>query len=457
LRSLVEALGGSRRSSPAAALAASLAATWPRSQPPRRPPRALYERTHNRGSRGTPTRRWVRAYVWGVRFGIPVAPAGNAPELGTNPHPNHLDFWSQRPMELGGGFVPESGAFLAGVTQIPTRPPQLYSKTHRTRETDLHTTSKMSRIVRGGRSPSKKHLRVQIRLPCSSRIAVGGCGARKNNLRGESSRNPVSEMCNIITVIRMCCTITMTMTMTIVTIPPTVLTIRSSRPFLIRLRRTRVHFGAPVVVPPPHFPRPPGARLPDVCCGLRVLCFEARLPDARLPDVCPRPPMHDFQTSEAPPGAPGGHRKSGFKAEALLSKAAYITFRGGFESGLGSGAPWGRGRIQARAPTSNPRNIPGNPPRRPWGVPRAHLGGIPTGPPCRHPSPPPASRRIQAVETSTHHLIPMAPMKNTPKQHQREAKHRTCRVPRGGKGRPDSESARRKLSKSGLASRLWYT
>jgi hypothetical protein len=39
-----------------------------------------------------------------------------------------------------------------------------------------------------------------------------------------------------------------------------------------------------------------------------------------------------------------------------------------------------------------------------------------------------------------------------PQQHQREAKNRKCRVPRGGKRSPDSESVRRELSKSGLPS-----
>ena len=46
----------------------------------------------------------------------------------------------------------------------------------------------------------------------------------------------------------------------------------------------------------------------------------------------------------------------------------------------------------------------------------------------------------------------MTPLQNDPQQHQREAKHRKCRVSRGGKRSPDSESARRELSKSGLAS-----
>jgi hypothetical protein len=40
----------------------------------------------------------------------------------------------------------------------------------------------------------------------------------------------------------------------------------------------------------------------------------------------------------------------------------------------------------------------------------------------------------------------------TPQQHQCEAKKRKFRIPRGGKRGPDSESARRELSKSGLAS-----
>jgi hypothetical protein len=43
-------------------------------------------------------------------------------------------------------------------------------------------------------------------------------------------------------------------------------------------------------------------------------------------------------------------------------------------------------------------------------------------------------------------------LQNDPKQHKREANHRTRRVSRGGTRSPDSESARRELSKSGLAS-----
>jgi hypothetical protein len=46
----------------------------------------------------------------------------------------------------------------------------------------------------------------------------------------------------------------------------------------------------------------------------------------------------------------------------------------------------------------------------------------------------------------------MTPLQNDPQQHHREAKHRKYRVPRGGKRGPDSEVARRELSKSGLAS-----
>ena len=46
----------------------------------------------------------------------------------------------------------------------------------------------------------------------------------------------------------------------------------------------------------------------------------------------------------------------------------------------------------------------------------------------------------------------MTPFQNDPQQHQREAKHRNFRVPRGGKRSPDSDSALRELSKSGLAS-----
>jgi hypothetical protein len=45
----------------------------------------------------------------------------------------------------------------------------------------------------------------------------------------------------------------------------------------------------------------------------------------------------------------------------------------------------------------------------------------------------------------------MTPLQNDPQQQQRETKHRKCRVTRGGKRSPDSESARRELSKSGLA------
>jgi hypothetical protein len=48
----------------------------------------------------------------------------------------------------------------------------------------------------------------------------------------------------------------------------------------------------------------------------------------------------------------------------------------------------------------------------------------------------------------------MTPLQNDPKQHQHEAKHRKGRIPCGGKRSPGSESARRELSKSGLASRF---
>jgi hypothetical protein len=46
----------------------------------------------------------------------------------------------------------------------------------------------------------------------------------------------------------------------------------------------------------------------------------------------------------------------------------------------------------------------------------------------------------------------MTPLQNDPQQHQHEAKNRKCRVSRGGKWSPDSESVRRELSKSDLAS-----
>jgi hypothetical protein len=48
----------------------------------------------------------------------------------------------------------------------------------------------------------------------------------------------------------------------------------------------------------------------------------------------------------------------------------------------------------------------------------------------------------------------MTPLQNDPQQHQHEAKKRKCRVSRGGKRSPDSESVRQELSKSGLASHL---
>jgi hypothetical protein len=46
----------------------------------------------------------------------------------------------------------------------------------------------------------------------------------------------------------------------------------------------------------------------------------------------------------------------------------------------------------------------------------------------------------------------MTSLQNDPQQHPCEAKHRKCRVPRGGKRSLDSEYARRELSKSGLGS-----
>jgi hypothetical protein len=46
----------------------------------------------------------------------------------------------------------------------------------------------------------------------------------------------------------------------------------------------------------------------------------------------------------------------------------------------------------------------------------------------------------------------MTPLQNDPQQHQREAKIRKYRVPRGGKRSPDSESAHRELSKSCIGS-----
>ena len=48
----------------------------------------------------------------------------------------------------------------------------------------------------------------------------------------------------------------------------------------------------------------------------------------------------------------------------------------------------------------------------------------------------------------------MTPLQNDPQQHQRGAKGRKCRIPCGGKRSPDSESACRELSKSGLASHV---
>jgi hypothetical protein len=46
----------------------------------------------------------------------------------------------------------------------------------------------------------------------------------------------------------------------------------------------------------------------------------------------------------------------------------------------------------------------------------------------------------------------MTPLQIEPQHHQCQAKHRQIRVSRGGTRSPDSESARRELSKSGLAS-----
>jgi hypothetical protein len=46
----------------------------------------------------------------------------------------------------------------------------------------------------------------------------------------------------------------------------------------------------------------------------------------------------------------------------------------------------------------------------------------------------------------------MTPLQNDPQQPQREAKSRKCRVSSSGKRSPDSDSLRRELSKSGLAS-----
>jgi hypothetical protein len=48
----------------------------------------------------------------------------------------------------------------------------------------------------------------------------------------------------------------------------------------------------------------------------------------------------------------------------------------------------------------------------------------------------------------------MTPLQNDTQEHQREAKHRTCRVSRGGKRSPDPELAHRVLSKSDLASHV---
>ena len=46
----------------------------------------------------------------------------------------------------------------------------------------------------------------------------------------------------------------------------------------------------------------------------------------------------------------------------------------------------------------------------------------------------------------------MTPLQNDPQQHQREAKNLIFRVSCGGKRSPDSESPRREISKSGVAS-----
>jgi hypothetical protein len=48
----------------------------------------------------------------------------------------------------------------------------------------------------------------------------------------------------------------------------------------------------------------------------------------------------------------------------------------------------------------------------------------------------------------------MTPLQNDPQQHQREAKHRKCRVSRWPDLSPDSDSARKALQKSGLGSEL---
>jgi hypothetical protein len=50
----------------------------------------------------------------------------------------------------------------------------------------------------------------------------------------------------------------------------------------------------------------------------------------------------------------------------------------------------------------------------------------------------------------------MTPSQNDLQQHQREAKSRNSRVPRGGKRSPDSESAHRELSKSGLDAKFAF-
>jgi hypothetical protein len=53
-----------------------------------------------------------------------------------------------------------------------------------------------------------------------------------------------------------------------------------------------------------------------------------------------------------------------------------------------------------------------------------------------------------------HHRRCSTPLQNDPQQHQREAKDLKFRGQRGGKRGPDSEAARRELSKSGLASHV---
>ena len=86
---------------------------------------------------------------------------------------------------------------------------------------------------------------------------------------------------------------------------------------------------------------------------------------------------------------------------------------------------------------------------------------IPPGRPCTHgsqaaPHPMSGQPRPGGAAGTRKQRKPqkMAPLQNDPQQHQREAKNRKCRISRGGKRSPDSESARRELSKSGLASHV---